>query len=479
MKRAMIIKSAVCIGATAFMLTGFHAPRAYAAGGVCTETSLAGLTLSLENYANVAEAEAEAKEEKQETKKEKKEEAKKESKYAKLGISIANDYVHIRKKPNTDSKIVGKLYRGSAAEITAKKGDWVKIKSGSVSGYIKSEYLAIGYDAEEVENMFGTKWATVNTTTLKVREKKSTDSTVLCLIPIEDTFEVIKEYDNWVKILIDGDGDESTKGYVSKSYVDLDVEFEEAISIKEEEEKLRKEEEARQAEAERLRQLAEEQQRQQEQQQQQEQNSGSSSSGSSNSSGSGSSSSSNSNSGSSSSTSNSSSSSNSNSSSSSSNSSSSNSSSGSSSSNSNSGSSSSDSSSSSSSSSGAADQPTVSGNGSDIAAYAQNFVGNPYVYGGTSLTNGADCSGFVMSVFQHFGISLPRTSSAQAGAGRKVSFDSLQAGDLILYASNGRVSHVALYIGGGQVVHASSPKTGIKISTWNYRTPYTARRIVE
>ncbi|MEG2512304.1 MAG: C40 family peptidase, partial [Acetivibrio sp.] len=127
----------------------------------------------------------------------------------------------------------------------------------------------------------------------------------------------------------------------------------------------------------------------------------------------------------------------------------------------------------------AQDQEVTSGSGSEIASYAQKFVGNPYVYGGTSLTNGADCSGFTQAIFSHFGVSIPRTSRTQAGAGKKVSFDSLEAGDLILYASNGTVNHVALYIGGGQVVHASNHRTGIKISTWNYRTPYTARRVVE
>jgi cell wall-associated NlpC family hydrolase len=94
------------------------------------------------------------------------------------------------------------------------------------------------------------------------------------------------------------------------------------------------------------------------------------------------------------------------------------------------------------------------------------------------LTNGTDCSGFTQSVYKHFGISIPRTSVTQSTTGKKVSLDELQAGDLVFYAKNGRVNHVAMYIGGGQVVHASSPKTGIKISNLRYRTPYCARRIV-
>ena len=114
----------------------------------------------------------------------------------------------------------------------------------------------------------------------------------------------------------------------------------------------------------------------------------------------------------------------------------------------------------------------------DLCQYAKQFIGNPYVWGGTSLTKGADCSGFTQSVFKKFGISIPRTSSAQAGGGTKISMSEAQPGDLIFYAKGGRINHVALYIGAGQVVHASSPKTGIKISKYNYRTPAKVVRIL-
>lgn len=114
----------------------------------------------------------------------------------------------------------------------------------------------------------------------------------------------------------------------------------------------------------------------------------------------------------------------------------------------------------------------------DLSQYAKQFVGNPYVWGGTSLTKGADCSGFIQSVFKNFGISLPRTSVTQAGAGTKITMAEALPGDLIFYAKGGRINHVALYIGGGQVVHASSPKTGIKISKYNYRTPHKVVRIL-
>ena len=115
----------------------------------------------------------------------------------------------------------------------------------------------------------------------------------------------------------------------------------------------------------------------------------------------------------------------------------------------------------------------------DICQYAKQFLGNPYVWGGTSLTNGADCSGFVLCVFAKYGVSLPHSSRAQANMGTNINASELQPGDLVFYAKGGTVNHVALYIGGGQVIHASSPKTGIKISSYNYRTPYRMVRILQ
>lgn len=116
-----------------------------------------------------------------------------------------------------------------------------------------------------------------------------------------------------------------------------------------------------------------------------------------------------------------------------------------------------------------------SGNGASIASFALQFVGNPYKAGGTSLTNGADCSGFTQSVFAKFGISLPRTSGAQAGVGRGVSYSEAKAGDLICYSG-----HVGIYIGGGKIVHASTSKKGICVTNAKNCGPIlTVRRIVE
>ncbi|MDO5564628.1 MAG: C40 family peptidase [Eubacteriales bacterium] len=115
----------------------------------------------------------------------------------------------------------------------------------------------------------------------------------------------------------------------------------------------------------------------------------------------------------------------------------------------------------------------------NIINYAIQFVGNPYVWGGTSLTNGSDCSGFVQSVFKKYGVSLPRVSSEQAKRGVARTSANRQAGDLIFYAgADGVVNHVAIYIGNNQVVHAASTKSGIKISNWNYRTPVAIRNIL-
>ncbi len=111
-----------------------------------------------------------------------------------------------------------------------------------------------------------------------------------------------------------------------------------------------------------------------------------------------------------------------------------------------------------------------------LVQYAKQYIGNPYVWGGTSLTKGADCSGFTMSIYKKYGVSLPHHAASQAQLGKKVSLAEAQPGDLVFYSKNGSINHVAIYIGNGQVIHASSPKTGIKISTVNYRSVACVRR---
>ena len=116
---------------------------------------------------------------------------------------------------------------------------------------------------------------------------------------------------------------------------------------------------------------------------------------------------------------------------------------------------------------------STSGLGQDIASYALQFKGNPYVYGGTSLTNGADCSGFVQSVFKNFGISLPRTSSEQGAVGTSVSLSNAKAGDIVSYSG-----HVGIYIGNGKIISASNSKNGIRVTKASYRPVLSVRRVI-
>ncbi len=315
-------------------------------------------------------------------------------------ISFANvtNYVNIRKKASENSKVLGKLYNNSAATILGKKGDWYKIKSGTVTGYVKSEFLVTGSEAAEVATKVGTRVATVNTTTLKVRQEANTDSTVLTLVPIGEELTVKKESGDWIKVQVD----DQDKGYVSADYVDLTTVYEKAISIEEEQARLEEEEAARE----------------------QSQNNSNSSN---NSSSSGTVKSSKTT-----------------------------------------------SSRTSTSSSAPSSSSTGSTTRNKIVNYALKFQGNPYVWGGTSLTNGTDCSGFTQSVFRDIGVSIPRDSRSQAGSGKRVSVSSVQPGDLIFYAKRGSINHVAIYIGNGKVISASSPDTGIRITSYDYRTPVKA-----
>ena len=116
---------------------------------------------------------------------------------------------------------------------------------------------------------------------------------------------------------------------------------------------------------------------------------------------------------------------------------------------------------------------STSVSGSDVVSYACQFIGNPYVWGGESLTNGADCSGFIKSVYANFEISLPHSSVALQRAGSEVSYENAQPGDIVCYAG-----HVAIYMGGGQIVHASSPSTGIKTGSATYRSIISVRRVL-
>ena len=364
------------------------------------------------------------------------------SEYDDKAVAVVNDYVNIRKKPTTESKSVGKLYKDNVGTVLKLKNGWYKIQSGSVTGYVKAEYVSVGDEAKLKKA--GRRVALVETETLKVRKGASQKAEVITLVPEGDDLTVLDESkDGWAKVSVD-----EGKGYVSTDYVTLSTEYTYAESAAEEKARLKKEQEEREA-ADRAAQAAQEAE-------------AAAAAAADNSA------STNTTTDSTSSTSSSTSSTSSSSTSSTPSDSSSTSSSSSASSSTNSSSTSSDS-----SSSDVSDAPSTSSSGAAVANYACQFIGNPYVYGGTSLTGGADCSGFVMAVYAHYGISLPHSSSALRSVGYGVSTSSMQPGDIVCYSG-----HVAIYVGNNTIVHASNARDGIKLtSPANYRTILAVRRI--
>lgn len=328
------------------------------------------------------------------------------SAYADTAVAQVSDSVNIRASADENSESLGKLYNnGIGTVLETTDNGWYKIQSGSVTGYVKGDYVVVGDDA--LVQSAGRRVATVNTETLKVRTTASTDAEVLGLVSGEDDLTVVDEStDGWVGVST-ADG----TGYVSTDYVTLDTEFTYAESKEEEAARLAKEEAERKA--------AEEAARKAEEAKAAKAAAKKSSKSSSKSS-------------------------------------------------------------SSSSSEKSYSAPSGS-NGQAVVNYASQFVGNPYVYGGSSLTNGTDCSGFTRGVYKKFGKRLPHSSSAQRRYGKKVKggIKNAKAGDLICYSG-----HVAIYMGNNKIVHASNsapyPRGGIKISNnARYRRIVTVRRIVK
>ncbi|MCR5800133.1 MAG: C40 family peptidase [Lachnospiraceae bacterium] len=322
--------------------------------------------------------------------------------FSNLVIAQVDHYVNVRDIPSEEGQIVGKLYDNSVGNFIEEVDGWYKIQSGNCTGYVKGEYCVTGEDAVDVAKEVGKLIATVNTTTLFVREEATTESACLGMVGLEDDLIVTEELEDWVKVDI-----EEGFGYVSKDYVTLKTEFVTAESKEEEEARLKKEKEERDkaiaaAEAAEAARAAKEAAKAAQAEAAQNGEAAPAPV-----------------------------------------------------------------------QAPATYQASGSGTGADVANYALQFVGNPYVFGGSSLTNGTDCSGFVMSVYANFGVSLPHSSSGDRSVGYDVGgLENAQAGDIICYSG-----HVGIYIGNGQIVHASTSKTGIVVGNATYRTPLCVRRI--
>ena len=417
------------------------------------------------------------------------------SPFYKKGISTAEDCVMIRKEPSTDSEAVGKLYFGAGFEILDETDGWIHIQSGNCEGYVSADYVVTGKDAEEVAKNTETvsSYAKIVADGVEIKAEASDDAEVIATAGSEEILEVVAVIpeSDWTKVNKDG-----VEGFVKNQAVEVGVDYTSAISMEEEaqreaelqraleEERLAAEAAAEQTEApaEETEAPVEETEAPAEETEAPEEQAGSEStlyiedvsetvwttdavnvranadSSSSRVGGLG---------------------------------------------------------------KGASitrtgicdngwsrvdydgttayihsdyltttepvkEEPTYnnssssSGQGQEIVDYARQFLGNPYVYGGTSLTNGTDCSGFVQSVYAHFGYSLPRTCTTQSVCGRGVSVDELQPGDLVIYSVYGEIEHIAIYSGNGNTIHASNWDTGIIETSLSYSGDiYCCRRIVD
>ena len=342
-----------------------------------------------------------------------------------MAIAFVDNYVNVRKKPTTESKIVGKIYNNCAATIIEETNGWYKIESGNVVGYIKGEFFLTGSDAEDYAIENGYVLATVKEAGLRVRARATTNARIVSNVYENSVYAVRNMTDDgsWTKLAIQDETGANYRGWVSSEYIELKVSMDSAMTLKEEREMIKAqkarekaEADSRAAEEEASRQAAQAayeaaQAAQQQQQQQPAQTEPQYQE----------------------------------------------------------------------------PEPTTaapsynsgSGLASDVVAYAKQFLGTPYVWGGSSLTSGTDCSGFTMSVYAHFGYGLNRASYQQVYNGTAVSLDAIQPGDLLFYTNGGSsIEHVALYIGGGQIIHASTPSTGVIISSAYGNGLCAARRII-
>lgn len=273
--------------------------------------------------------------------------------YTNLGMSvISSGNLNIRQEASTDSDVIGILTNHNACELLEDAGEWYKVTSGKVTGYVNKQYLVTGDEAEAIAEQEIKTVATVNTETLNVRAEKSTEAAVLSQVGNSEAFTVNSVADGWVEISVD-----DSVGYISQDYVTLAQALPTAKTI----------EQVKYGDG-------------------------------------------------------------------------------------------------------------VSDVRASVVSYALQFVGNRYVWGGTSLEKGVDCSGFTMRILGKYGISLPHSSKAQPSYGTKISASEAKPGDLFFYGSGRSISHVAIYIGNGQIVHASNKRDGIKVSNAYYRNPICVAR---
>ena len=273
--------------------------------------------------------------------------------YTNLGMSvISSGNLNIRQEASTDSEVIGILTNHNACELLEDAGEWYKVTSGKVTGYVNKQYLVTGDEAEAIAEQEIKTVATVNTETLNVRAEKSTEAAVLSQVGNSEAFTVNSVADGWVEISVD-----DSVGYISQDYVTLAQALPTAKTI----------EQVKYGDG-------------------------------------------------------------------------------------------------------------VSDVRASVVSYALQFVGNRYVWGGTSLEKGIDCSGFTMRILGKYGISLPHSSKAQPSYGTKISASEAKPGDLFFYGSGRSISHVAVYIGNGQIVHASNKRDGIKVSNAYYRNPICVAR---
>ncbi len=336
-------------------------------------------------------------------------------------VATTEGKVNIRVASSTDAEVIGALDRGGVCLVDEVGDEWSLIESGTCVGYIANEYLAYGDDAGQwcLDNGI-VRSGVVNTATLKVRAEKDENSECLTLIPEGEEYYVYSQGDEWTEIAVDDD----IRGFVKSEYIDVSFNNPRAISVEEQAEMDRiAKEEADRAWLEYLAQQAALQQQAAAPQggggtRRQATYTATQTTGGGGGGG----------------------------------------------------------------TAAAAPAPTYAApagsGGSDLVNYANQFVGNSYKWGGTSLTNGADCSGFVQSVYANYGYSLPRTAAQQSGAGTEVSLSDIQAGDLLFYSNGGDIGHVAIYEGNGTIVHASNSRDGIKTSSYDYRTPVKAVRVI-